>query len=556
MRILFFTLISMVFLMICSTSINESFGEEQSIEKWEQDIEYNWEKYFNDNEFKMRNITKGGFDKSFEQFYNHTRAWNNTMYDKYEKGEFEKRLPHDWWTGVTLYRVGEISPAAGTYELDFNYWIQIFDENDPTDFQSVERDGKLIKLFDIDFVNSVDVEFKETKARKQKNHYYDVMGSGEFFSEMDFRKFPFETLNLKIIVEPGFNVPYDDKIFYDDIQFQRWPYPALFEEGVPSPEYDIIDYSVSIEDHKYSAGGTFSRYTTNFEIQRDFQGAFLKFIFPIIVMTSLAGAALLFPSQEYMTKIELNAIFLLGILFFVQFVVEGIPATGEMTIFDKVVILSYLVIIVTIAIPALKWKERRKFERKEEDYAEWKDQDRRYHDLSVEKQRRIQSRMTYLAEKIQLSNDQKEKELIETELNELEKLRIHVTNLKRMEDDMSIIAADSEFTLCQKKEKIDLLEERRIVQANLIERKEGLIKNMSEIEPDEKYDREEYGLPEKVFNKKLYFEDLEQLEIVTWKYSDDSEKLGRYNIKMNKRGALSIAIISVCGFVWILSVFT
>jgi len=100
-------------------------------------------------------------------------------------------------------------------------------------------------------------------------------------------------------------------------------------------------------------------------------GSFLKFVFPVIIMAGLTLVSLLVPSGEYMTKIEYNAIFFLGILFFVQIVAEEIPATGDMTIFDYVVMMCYATIIVTILTPAIKWKNERKFERDLEDKEWW-----------------------------------------------------------------------------------------------------------------------------------------------------------------------------------------
>ena len=71
------------------------------------------------------------------------------------------QVPQQWWTGITLYRIGEIDPSTETYELDFNYWVQLFDENDKTDFQNST-------LFEVDFVNSAEYELDESKGIIQK----------------------------------------------------------------------------------------------------------------------------------------------------------------------------------------------------------------------------------------------------------------------------------------------------------------------------------------------------------------------------------------------------
>jgi len=503
--------------------------------------------------YPNKTTTKIIFENSKEQYYNHTRAWNATMSNEFNTAKADS--PHNWWTGITLYRIGEIDPISGTYELDFNYWVQIFENDDKTNLQDE-------KSFSIDFVNSVGTQkdfFEKSKGVKQKNHYYDTMVNGKFYSNMNFTKFPFETLKLKIIIEPGKNDAggYND-VLSSTIQFQRWPYPVLFAEGVPSPEYDIINYAVSIEDHKYSEGDIYSRYVAEFELKRDFDSAFLQYIFPIIVMALLATAALIFPSEEYMTKIELNAIFLLGILFFVQVVAEEIPPTGDMTIFDTVVILGYVVIIVTMAIPAIKWGLRIKFERMEEDYEEWKDQDRRYHDLHVEKQKRIQLRLTYLMEKIHIEGSPVEIDRIKDEIKLFEKLRIQVINLKNIEEDMTSVAATDVEEFKQIQEKVAKIEDMEVKRKELddkINETTDEIKKNSKFNLTEYYNRNDYIQNDKIFEMDDYFANSKELEIVSWGYTGHFDTLTHWNYALNGIGFGLVIGISIYGFKLLESIY-
>jgi hypothetical protein len=554
MKILSFGLSVMIYLMISITILSDSFGEQSEefyAKMLDDDIKNKGSKVLIPEKYVTKNI----LENSYEFDYSYARAWNNTMYEQFQD---EQKLPHEWWTGVTLYRIGEIDPRTGTYELDFNYWIQIFDERDFTNFLDNAVNDNIQKSFSVDFVNALDIESEETKGIVHKPHYYDAMINGVFYTEMDFAKFPFETINLEIIVEPGHNLAYPD-VLNNTVQFQRWPYPALFSEGVPSPEYEIQDYSISIEDHQYSEGDTFSRYVIEFEVQRNVYGAFLKYIFPIIVMASLAGAALIFPSQEYMTKIELNAIFLLGILFFVQVVVEEIPATGEMTIFDAVVILGYLVIMVTMGIPALKWWKRVKFERMDEDYEEWKFQDRRSHDLYQEKLQRIQSRMLFLAEKIQLKQGVEDTNNLKEELELLEKVRIHVISLKNVEEDMRSVVM-SKRKVSVKETLLKKLDKERKRQANFVADIQNKIKLISLIvDKNNQYSRSNiFGdCDEDIFIQSDHFdfEDEKDQDIISWKWDKGNIILDDWNRKMNYAGLAAILLIIGSGYAIINSIF-
>jgi len=103
----------------------------------------------------------------------------------------------------------------------------------------------------------------------------------------------------------------------------------------------------------------YCRYAGTFVVEQDHIGSFLKIIFPIILMTSLALLVLWLP-KEFMTKIELNAIFLLGVVFFTQIIVENIPPVGYLTIFDKVLITCYSLLALTIVSPAIQLKMENK----------------------------------------------------------------------------------------------------------------------------------------------------------------------------------------------------
>lgn len=356
--------------------------------------------------------------------------FNNTMYNKnlvYNEG-----TPHNWWTGITLYRIGEIDTVKGTYEMYFNHWVQLFENNDTmTDFKK--------EAPDLDYVFSVgkpDVTL--SKGIIQKKNYYDVMVDGKFYTDMGFQKFPFEQLDLKIIVEPSYN--YASGSQKDSIQFHMWPYSGL-EPNAPSPGYEIISYDISVIDNQYSEGDTYSRYEINYKVQRQILDSFLKFIFPIMIMSFLAISTILFPSEMYMTKISLNAIFLIGMLFFVQSVQEKIPNIGDMTIFDYVVIMSYGIIVVAIMTPAMKWKRRNVYELDKAKRDDWKDKDRRNHDLNMENLRRTEADIVFFKDKLKRckKGTDEHKDITEVIMHLIER-RENLDKLKNIDSKISLLA--------------------------------------------------------------------------------------------------------------------
>lgn len=382
-----------------------------------------------------------GFQNNNMLDYGFTRVWNHTMEDHLAQKFTD--IPHNWWTGVEVYRIGSIDTIEGTFDAEFNYWVQIFEDNDPTQFSVKQPETNFV-----DFVNMIEEPemFELTKGIIQKKHYHEVSVSGTFQNEMNFKKWPFENLKLKIIIEPNY-AKYDSGFQSNSIQFHIWPYP-IFVEGTQIPGYEVVGYDVNVEDYQYSEGDEYSRYMAVIDIQRQFVSSFLKYFFPICVMAALSILVMYFPRGEYMTKIELNAIFLLGILFFVQVVAEEVPETGGITIFDILVMMSYAVIIVTILTPARKWKDQREFEKDVEDYEWWENK----HKEKIEKKRNtLESTISYLRIAELLANNKTQIDRLKTERekleNDLKNLELYDKKIKEKDNEEMIRNEFSEFSI-------------------------------------------------------------------------------------------------------------
>jgi len=365
------------------------------------------------------------------------RSFNSLMEKKYRN---YSDSTHDWYTGIVLHRIGEIDTVAGTYDMKFQYYVEVFDKNDTsTNFEKKEPK--------IDFINMVGVPqvLEKTKGFNQTDHYYDITVSGKFFTDIDFKEFPFEKIKLNIIAEPFYDKNDTSSIFgyadsqKDSIQFHIWPYYGLLKPDVPSPGYKIKSYDFTTYDYLRDKGAEYSRYDATYIIERPFLDSFLKYIFPVLVLSILAFVTIVFPSEMYMTKISLNAFFLLGILFFVRTVQEKIPNIGEMTIFDYVVIMSYGIIVVAILNPTLKWKKRKKYELEKEERDNWKDTDRRNHDLNMENLGRTESDIEFFKGKLERCSESDRNKISEV-IEHLYERRSCLDKLKNIDSKISLLA--------------------------------------------------------------------------------------------------------------------
>jgi len=111
------------------------------------------------------------------------------------------------------------------------------------------------------------------------------------------------------------------------------------------------------------------------------------------------------------------------------------------TAFDYIVMSSYAVLIVTIGIPALKWKTLKKYEDIKEKRDIWLDTDRRNYDLNLENLRRTESDIEFFKDKLsEHKEDSPENKRIKDVIKHLKDRRLGLDTLKNIDSQISIFA--------------------------------------------------------------------------------------------------------------------
>lgn len=227
--------------------------------------------------------------------------------------------------GISLVNIGEIDKKIGTYEMDFWYSIS----SDQADLTSNPPPQ-------VDFVNG---RILETRSEFQSPQIIEKRMLGKFSSEMDFRDFPFEKIPLQIKIEP----------------LPQWPtnkarFAVHEASGVDVtatvPGWKIVDSNFQVLESKYGQN-TYSQIVAEYVIQRDVLGSFLKTIFPILIILGISFVAYLIP-RNYDVVTELSLLPLLALVFFHVSTIDQLPTLGYMTIFDKIMIISYVLIMNNI----------------------------------------------------------------------------------------------------------------------------------------------------------------------------------------------------------------
>ena len=239
--------------------------------------------------------------------------------------------------GITLTRIGEIDREVGSYEADFWFWMEIFDENSPVDFT------KNPPAFD--FINAREVKLD---AESVEPHFYEVRVRGTFFNEMDFTLYPFEKLNLLIEVEP--QLP-------NDISKWKFVLDPTSEIDVTAkvPGWNTGAFELTAVEHSYDADETYSRFTANFIVERSVIGSLVKSILPVSLITGLSLLIFFIP-ENYTPRIYLTAPLLLSLVYLHQGALDEIPPVGYMTIFDKIMVINFALFVNAIVSLAIQMK--------------------------------------------------------------------------------------------------------------------------------------------------------------------------------------------------------
>ena len=230
--------------------------------------------------------------------------------------------PEIYDVAISLIGIGEINKQIGSYELDF--WYSIFSED-----KNLLTDGPP----PIDFMNGRDETFS---SEYLASNIFEQRVRGVFVSDMDFKNFPFEKIILKVELEPV--TPYDT----DNVIFRIDPASGI-DSSATVPGWSVTEPTFSIGTKIYGNGEEYSRFTAEYTIERSFIGTFLKIIFPVLIVLSISFLAYIIP-EHFDVSAALTLLPLLAVIFLHIDTLDQLPVLGYLTIFDKILLISYALI--------------------------------------------------------------------------------------------------------------------------------------------------------------------------------------------------------------------
>lgn len=243
--------------------------------------------------------------------------------------------PERLTTGVYLLNMGKVDLQTGSYDLDFYFWLSAMPDS-TVDFT------KQKPMFD--FMNSMNAKIEPSRTEP---HYYEVRVKGTFLKNMDFRNYPFDTQQVTVEVE-GFETV-DKQVFVPDT------IASGYDSLINVPGWNLGKTEQSVIVHQYP-DQSFSRYIFSFDIQRAALSAFLKTIFPVIIITTIAMLAFWMSPTNFPPRIGLAASTLLAAVAAHLAAASQLPPIGYLTLMDKVMIVAYALFLNNLVSMVLQMR--------------------------------------------------------------------------------------------------------------------------------------------------------------------------------------------------------
>lgn len=250
---------------------------------------------------------------------------------------------------VNLYGV---DPAASTFTFDGYVWLRWKGEINPTDT--------------MEFVNAVDKSslsktfLYDSPQQMPDGSKYQIMRiESQFFKPFSLSKFPLDSHELTISVEDSlrgvnelvYEIDEADTGLSPNFSISGWSL-----RGWTQKTY-VNDYGSNFGDRRVTQASRFAQLNFNVMIARPVSYFVWKLLLPLVVVLCGAWIALLLNPSLTETRAALPASALLTTVFLQQSYTATLPETGGLVLLDKIYVVAYVLIVVTLGRVIVKSRE-------------------------------------------------------------------------------------------------------------------------------------------------------------------------------------------------------
>ena len=169
--------------------------------------------------------------------------------------------------------------------------------------------------------------------------------AGTFTSDMDFRKYPFDRQEFKVIIE---------SFSYDETEMEFVSKAAAYQkEQVENPEWDFSDPNGAAVRHKYKEWPkAYSSYTFRIEADRKYGYFIWQFFFPLAMI--VVASWIVFWISDFGNQLGTAFTLLLTVVAFNFYASTLLPRLPYNTFIEIAIISGYVTIFLTLLIIVLQ----------------------------------------------------------------------------------------------------------------------------------------------------------------------------------------------------------
>ena len=254
--------------------------------------------------------------------------------------------------GIYMNQLLNVDLATNTYEADFYMWMRWKGDIDPTatyDFvnQTEAWAAKIVPTYDAPTVDA---------ATGEKYQGWHIQT--KFVQRLNFAGYPKTGYGLHILIEDN---KYDSSQLVYNVTDGFQSGPTIISPG----GWDVNDlnakvgtdvYNTNFGDPAAKAPATFSQADFSFTISRPDPTRVIKIVLPVLIIMAITLLAFLIPPRHLDARLLLTVTALISAVLMHDAAVGELPRVGYFVAIDKVYLLSYLVIFLTLLESAIVYR--------------------------------------------------------------------------------------------------------------------------------------------------------------------------------------------------------
>jgi hypothetical protein len=252
-------------------------------------------------------------------------------------------------TGIYVNDVARIDIMQHEFFADFYLW-----------FRAKLRPGETWTPQSIELMNALRAELTKVEEKKlpDGSSYWEYRAKGTFRGHFDLADYPLDLQTLPIAIEDA--TAFARKLVFVPDPTHTPDRLRWLDKLIHIPDFEVRDVGVNVSVHEYGTnfGDTtpglsadlsrFSRFKVTITIERIFLPHLVKFLIPLLVISGMAYVTFFMKAPEFSTTSRLCGTALLSSIALHITSSRNLPEVGYLLVSDKVFILFYLVIFLTL----------------------------------------------------------------------------------------------------------------------------------------------------------------------------------------------------------------